>query len=230
MVTPLEHLNEKPALVDCPRCQTQTYTTVTKEAGDAVTLWAVVLCCLTGVLCAWVPCVIDDCKDTVHRCSQCTLLLATVTSNGAVRIAQGVSKPVASQYQQRAQMQAPQGEKPGEQPWPQQQQQQQQREMETAPTGWRDNGETRQEGVEHQQHQQHMSWQQPNQQAFSVRQEAASVPLVEMEDTSEPVELPGNVGAGWLGKSTGNGPSEKKAEKAEHVKREEKQTETEKRE
>ncbi|KAL9053829.1 MAG: hypothetical protein Q9162_004548 [Coniocarpon cinnabarinum] len=99
MVTHLEHLSTESALIDCPRCQTNTRTKVTKERGEAVTLWSVVLCCVTGALLAWVPCVIDACKDTVHRCGQCDLLIATVTSSGVTNVAQGINKPVASQYQ-----------------------------------------------------------------------------------------------------------------------------------
>ena len=189
MVTPLEHLGNSPALVDCPRCQTQTRTVVTKEAGDAVTLWAVVLCCLTGVLCAWLPCVIDDCKDTVHRCSQCGLLLATVTSSGSVRIAQGVSKPVVSQYQRQQQMEA-NGEKPPE-------------------TQQRDAGQTQAPAWGTQQPQQQPYGQYPEQPRQTEVYQAASVPVAELPDTSDPVELPAAMGAGWLGESSKSPVNEK---------------------
>ena len=176
MVTPLENLGADAALVDCPRCQTSTRTTTTKEAGDAVTLWAVVLCCISGALLAWIPCVIKDCKDTVHRCSQCQLLLATVTSSGAVRVAQGINKPVASQYGHQPQMSM-------RDPY------NQARDAGPAPaynSVWK---------AEDQQ-------QQPEQPQQQYAQQVQT-PVAEMEATEiEPVELPAAAGPGWYGESS----------------------------
>lgn len=98
MVTPLQNLAETPANVDCPRCKAVVKTEVEKESGDQVSMWACICCLVTGLLCVWLPCVIDDCKDTVHSCSVCHLRLATRTAGGAVKVEANAALMTQSQY------------------------------------------------------------------------------------------------------------------------------------
>ncbi|CAD0111369.1 unnamed protein product [Aureobasidium uvarum] len=98
-VTPLGSLSSTPAKVDCPVCQAPTTTKISKEVGERAYIWGAVLCVLTGCLC-WIPCVMDDCKDTHHTCSHCGRPLATVAANGGVKISPSAAA-VPSQYERR---------------------------------------------------------------------------------------------------------------------------------
>jgi len=106
-VTPLEHLGEVPANVDCPNCQGPHMTTVTKEAGNQAMVWSAICCICLGCLCAWIPCVMDSCKDTLHTCSNCKRLLATVKASGGVEVSNFGRGNVQSKYAQN-QYQSPQ--------------------------------------------------------------------------------------------------------------------------
>lgn len=98
-VTPLGSLSGTPARVDCPVCQTPTTTRTSKEVGERAYIWGAVLCVLTGCLC-WIPCCMDDCKDTHHTCTNCGRPLATVAANGGVKISPNAAT-VPSQYERR---------------------------------------------------------------------------------------------------------------------------------
>lgn len=98
-VTPLGSLSSMAARVDCPACKAPVMTRTTKKTGDKAYIWGAVLCVLTGCLC-WIPCVMDDCKDTRHACSSCGRPLATVTANGGVQIESG-AVTVPTQYERR---------------------------------------------------------------------------------------------------------------------------------
>ncbi|CAC9889366.1 unnamed protein product [Aureobasidium pullulans] len=98
-VTPLGSLSSQPAKVDCAVCKAPVMTRTTKNSGDRALMWGAILCVLTGCLC-WLPCVMDECKDTRHTCSNCGRPIATVTSNGGVQIAPGAAT-VSSQYERR---------------------------------------------------------------------------------------------------------------------------------
>lgn len=51
LVTPLWHLKNEPAWVDCPKCKTQTLTRINREAGSQATLWGVIICLVCGPCC-----------------------------------------------------------------------------------------------------------------------------------------------------------------------------------
>lgn len=86
MVTPLTAIGREETTVDCPRCQQAVKTRIERHPGQRATIWSVVICLCVGCLCAWIPCVMDDCKDVEHYCSQCNLALATVSPGGAVEL------------------------------------------------------------------------------------------------------------------------------------------------
>ncbi|KAL1962353.1 hypothetical protein VTN77DRAFT_9766 [Rasamsonia byssochlamydoides] len=97
LVVPLTSLRQTSMPVDCPVCQRRVTTTVRKTIGESAQIWAMALCCLGGILCAWIPCVMDECKDHQHYCSECNRLLATATVSGAVTV-NIVDQPIRSQY------------------------------------------------------------------------------------------------------------------------------------
>ncbi|KAG9952941.1 hypothetical protein KCU85_g1680, partial [Aureobasidium melanogenum] len=98
-VTPLGSLGASSARVDCPVCKQTTSTRTHKKVGDRAYIWGAVLCVLTGCLC-WIPCCMDECKDTEHTCSNCGRPLATAAANGGVKIAPSAAT-VPSQYERR---------------------------------------------------------------------------------------------------------------------------------
>ncbi|KAG9521898.1 hypothetical protein KCU71_g6149, partial [Aureobasidium melanogenum] len=98
-VTPLSSLGAQPAKVDCPVCKQPATTKTSKKVGERAYIWGAVLCVLTGCLC-WIPCCMDDCKDTDHTCSNCGRPLATVAANGGVKISPSAAT-VPSQYERR---------------------------------------------------------------------------------------------------------------------------------
>ncbi|KAJ3270159.1 hypothetical protein HDV01_000494 [Terramyces sp. JEL0728] len=68
--------NEHPQPMTCMNCKTQGMSVTEKTNGAAVWISAgaifLVCCC-----CAWVPFVVDTCKDTNHRCATCGMVAGT---------------------------------------------------------------------------------------------------------------------------------------------------------
>ncbi|CAK69683.1 unnamed protein product (macronuclear) [Paramecium tetraurelia] len=60
-----------PIQIICPACKTQGITNVRTEIGAGTYLVSCLLFLCTGILCCWVPCVMPDCQDKIHRCSSC---------------------------------------------------------------------------------------------------------------------------------------------------------------
>ncbi|KAK2756773.1 hypothetical protein FQN54_005219 [Arachnomyces sp. PD_36] len=83
---PIETLRDTPRAIDCPFCNRRSMTALNLESGNTVVGWAIALCCLTGICCAWIPCVMDSCKDTIHYCSQCRNRVITITNSGRVNV------------------------------------------------------------------------------------------------------------------------------------------------
>ncbi|GAM89499.1 hypothetical protein ANO11243_075380 [Dothideomycetidae sp. 11243] len=96
LVTPLTALGRDEATVDCPRCRTAVQTRIEKHAGERATVASLIICLCVGCLCAWIPCVMDDCKDTEHYCRTCNLPLATVSAGGAVTLSKAVRDAAAT--------------------------------------------------------------------------------------------------------------------------------------
>ncbi|KAJ3251237.1 hypothetical protein HK103_002566 [Boothiomyces macroporosus] len=67
---------EFPQPITCINCKQQGVSMTEKVMGAAG--WVAVFgTCLVCCCLAWVPCVIDTCKDTNHRCSNCGMLVGT---------------------------------------------------------------------------------------------------------------------------------------------------------
>ena len=58
-------------LSKCPACGFEGYTNVEFETGSCAFWCGFGLCCLTGILCCWIPYVVDTFKDAKHYCKQC---------------------------------------------------------------------------------------------------------------------------------------------------------------
>jgi lipopolysaccharide-induced tumor necrosis factor-alpha factor len=63
-------------LVQCP-CGYNGPTVVRTDVGNGAWLAAGGLCIVGLFLCAWLPLVMDDCKDAQHCCPQCHSVLGT---------------------------------------------------------------------------------------------------------------------------------------------------------
>ena len=96
MVTPLDSLSNMEATILCPACHRTANTRIERHLSDQGKMWAAFLCICVDCLCAWIPCVMDDCKDTKHFCSCCGVFLATVKKDGEVTLA-GAARAGASQ-------------------------------------------------------------------------------------------------------------------------------------
>ncbi|KAF4552430.1 Hypothetical protein D9617_10g074120 [Elsinoe fawcettii] len=112
MVTPLTAIGRAETTVDCPRCQQAVKTRIERHVGQRATIWSVVICLCVGCLCAWIPCVMDDCKDVEHYCSQCNLALATVSAGGAVELSEAARKAAQTQTQHQGAHQGQQAQHP----------------------------------------------------------------------------------------------------------------------
>lgn len=67
--TPSSHNQQQ---LFCPVCKEIVITRVEKKVGDGTILVGGMLCICCGCLgCCLVPCLIDDCKDSIHFCSKC---------------------------------------------------------------------------------------------------------------------------------------------------------------
>lgn len=68
---------EVPVAMSCPFCQAQITTGTTYENGDKVWLWMAIFCFLGGLLCFWIPLVMDSLKDVHHHCPNCKRVVGT---------------------------------------------------------------------------------------------------------------------------------------------------------
>ncbi|PNS20635.1 hypothetical protein CAC42_362 [Sphaceloma murrayae] len=109
MVTPLTAIGRAETTVDCPRCRQAVKTRIERHVGQRATIWSIVICLCVGCLCAWIPCVMDDCKDVEHYCAQCNLALATVSAGGAVELSQAARKAAETASQHPGQAGQPTG-------------------------------------------------------------------------------------------------------------------------
>jgi len=64
-------LGKTPAQIVCRNCMSSVVTTTSSDLKGEAWLWCVVLCCLGGLLCFWVPFVMDSMYTTTHRCPNC---------------------------------------------------------------------------------------------------------------------------------------------------------------
>ncbi|XP_070580668.1 cell death-inducing p53-target protein 1-like [Ptychodera flava] len=76
--TGMTHFTSVPAQTRCPHCQKDIVTDITYESGTC-TILVCVLCCLVGcdMGCCLIPFCMDDFKDCVHRCPNCSAVVGT---------------------------------------------------------------------------------------------------------------------------------------------------------
>ncbi|XP_057304043.1 calcium-binding protein P-like [Hydractinia symbiolongicarpus] len=69
---------DQPVAMTCPFCQAQIATIITFKAGEKTWLWAALFCFLGGLLCVWIPFVVDGFKDCRHSCPNCQRHVGTL--------------------------------------------------------------------------------------------------------------------------------------------------------
>lgn len=78
-------LSKQPVSMNCPQCNARIVTRVTKQTGGGTWLISGGVClagCVFPILwlgCCLLPFCIDDCKDSVHHCSNCNAYIGTHT-------------------------------------------------------------------------------------------------------------------------------------------------------
>jgi len=65
------YLGKTPVQIVCRNCMRSVVTSTSSDLKDEAWLWCVVLCCLGGLLCFWIPFVMDSMYTTTHRCPNC---------------------------------------------------------------------------------------------------------------------------------------------------------------
>lgn len=64
-----------PQPLNCPQCKAQGITAVEKQPGLGAWLLAGGLCCLGCCCCAPIPLLVDNFKDSIHRCTSCNAVV-----------------------------------------------------------------------------------------------------------------------------------------------------------
>jgi len=81
---PAPVLGMSPVAIKCPKCADEVVTSVYKEFQGWG--WVVALCCCAGVVCAVVPCCMDDLNEYKHRCpKECGYAIGSYTPQGSGR-------------------------------------------------------------------------------------------------------------------------------------------------
>ncbi|KAI1710782.1 LITAF-like zinc ribbon domain-containing protein [Ditylenchus destructor] len=57
--------------VKCPSCQQQIHTVANPQPGLAAFISGTLLTLFGCILCAWIPCIMQECKDVTHTCPHC---------------------------------------------------------------------------------------------------------------------------------------------------------------
>ncbi|RMX77849.1 hypothetical protein D0869_09557 [Hortaea werneckii] len=84
-VTPLHHLGETEAWIDCPFCHRRTRTRVDK-ADSSMTYILGLLLCLICICAACIPCLAHWCADIDHYCSECKQRVTHRPYNGNIEV------------------------------------------------------------------------------------------------------------------------------------------------
>ncbi|CAK8690708.1 unnamed protein product [Clavelina lepadiformis] len=61
--------------VMCGYCHQTVQTTTESNLKSSAILLATLLCLVGGILCCWIPCVMDSSYETTHRCPACKATL-----------------------------------------------------------------------------------------------------------------------------------------------------------
>jgi len=64
-------LGKVPVTMACPNCGSQVLTETRLTTGSCAWIIAILLCSFLLFFVAWIPLVMDSCKDTVHSCPEC---------------------------------------------------------------------------------------------------------------------------------------------------------------
>jgi hypothetical protein len=77
---PLNTLRHEPGLISCPSCFASTRTRIERVSSSNPRFWPFNLC--------WdkLPCLVEDCKNSVHKCGKCERPLATAKRNGHTEV------------------------------------------------------------------------------------------------------------------------------------------------
>ena len=67
-------LRDRPMNCICPNCHNNIVTSCDYVSGSLTWIAALIICLLFWP-CAWIPFVLDDCKDVSHRCPMCNNLI-----------------------------------------------------------------------------------------------------------------------------------------------------------
>ncbi|KAM3131506.1 hypothetical protein pb186bvf_016436 [Paramecium bursaria] len=59
-----------PVQIKCPYCHVTTFTQIESSVGGGACLWTVIVLLLCWP-CFFIPLIMDDCRDIIHRCASC---------------------------------------------------------------------------------------------------------------------------------------------------------------
>ncbi|XP_049801594.1 lipopolysaccharide-induced tumor necrosis factor-alpha factor homolog [Schistocerca nitens] len=70
-------VGSEPTLLACPYCHATILTRVEVSPSSNTHIMAMLLGCLGGILCIWIPYVVDSCQSKKHFCPRCGAYLGT---------------------------------------------------------------------------------------------------------------------------------------------------------
>ncbi|KAH8700432.1 LITAF-like zinc ribbon domain-containing protein [Talaromyces proteolyticus] len=97
-VTPLEKLNDQPALIDCPFCQYRAMTRVNEEDSSQTSIAALFCCIFCGIIGACIPYICKWAQDFHHFCTHCNAKVAIRSNEGPVQVLRPTPVSVPSAY------------------------------------------------------------------------------------------------------------------------------------
>ena len=68
---------DQPIRVRCHQCLQRVVTTTEKSLNSDAYICACILCFFTGLLCCWIPFVLDSMYKTIHKCPVCHAYLGS---------------------------------------------------------------------------------------------------------------------------------------------------------
>ncbi|XP_059612795.1 lipopolysaccharide-induced tumor necrosis factor-alpha factor homolog [Phlebotomus argentipes] len=69
-----------PSMIVCPSCRQQVITKLDYETSTKTHIMAALLCAFVCWPCAWIPYVMDSCKNANHYCPNCGAFIGTYKS------------------------------------------------------------------------------------------------------------------------------------------------------
>ena len=71
-------ISSEPVVHSCPYCGTRGITKTSKKSGLCSLGCGIGLFMIGLGLCSFIPCCIDECKDTIHACHKCNNVITIV--------------------------------------------------------------------------------------------------------------------------------------------------------